>query len=248
MEFSIDIHTELNGDILIEDFSKEYGQYLDEDIDVITSYDYYKYSESATLNSIMKVNINSITLQDILLNEHKGDVDSCTFRVTQDGYYVIDHIIIPNKTWYDNATPEYKEYYDTIYITDGEKLYKEVIKDSKAILEECTAKEIMERNVEGTTIKKCRIDVFFTGNLQQCYINYCKALFDQLLNKCQTSEQSDASYARDFIWMTLNVVDYLVGFKQFMEAQRIIEMFHSCGGFCNPMVPYKPKMSHCGCS
>jgi hypothetical protein len=44
MEFSIDIHTELNGDILIEDYSKEYGQYLDEDMDVVTSYDYYKYS------------------------------------------------------------------------------------------------------------------------------------------------------------------------------------------------------------
>jgi hypothetical protein len=25
MEFSIDIHTQINGEILIEDFSKEYG-------------------------------------------------------------------------------------------------------------------------------------------------------------------------------------------------------------------------------
>jgi hypothetical protein len=32
MEFSIDIHTHLDGEVIIEDFSKEYGQYLDEDL------------------------------------------------------------------------------------------------------------------------------------------------------------------------------------------------------------------------
>ena len=55
MEFSIDIHTQINGEITIEDFSKEYGQYIDEDLEVVTSYDFYKYSESATLNTIIKV-------------------------------------------------------------------------------------------------------------------------------------------------------------------------------------------------
>lgn len=248
MEFSIDIHTELDGNILIEDYSKEYGQYLDEDINVVTSYDYYKYSESVTLNFITKINTDKIILQDILLSEHTDDVDSCNFKVHKDGYYKIEHIIIPNKSWYDNASQEYKEFYDTIYIYDNEKLYKEVTKDSETVLEECTAKEIMERNVEGTTIKKCKIDVFFTGNIQQCYVNYCKQLFDTLLTKCVTQESSETSYTRDFIWMTLNIVDYLVGFKQFMEAQRIVENFFKCGGFCESMKPFKPKNFYCGCS
>ena len=34
MEFSIDIHTQPNGEIIIEDYSKEYGQYINEDIDL----------------------------------------------------------------------------------------------------------------------------------------------------------------------------------------------------------------------
>ena len=72
--------------------------------------------------------------------------------------------------WLENSTESYKEYYETIYVTDGQKLYKLINNE----LEECTIKEIMERNVEGTTIKKCKIEVFFTGNLQNCYINYCK--------------------------------------------------------------------------
>lgn len=241
MEFSIDIHTEPNGEILIEDFSKEYEQYLDEDIVVSNSYDYYKYSESATLNAIMKVNINSITLKDVLLNDHSKDIDSCAFKAMEDGYYVVEHIVLPNKIWYDNASKEYKEYYDSIYIIDSEKLYKEVSGE----LVECTVKEIMERNVEGTTIKKCRIEVFFTGNLQQCYINQCKELFDVMLNSCAGTVDT---FSRDFIWMTLNVIDYLIGFKQYMEAQRIVEVFKSCGSFCNQKKPYVPKVTHCGCS
>ena len=45
----------------------------------------------------MKININSIVLTDVLLNEHNNDIDSCTFKVEKDGYYIIEHIILPNK-------------------------------------------------------------------------------------------------------------------------------------------------------
>jgi hypothetical protein len=43
-----------------------------------------------------------------------------------DGYYVVEHIIIPNLKWYINSSKEYKQFYETIYITDGGKLYKEI--------------------------------------------------------------------------------------------------------------------------
>lgn len=243
MEFSIDIHTQLNGEVLIEDFSKEYGQYLPEDTTVVASYDYYKYSQSATLNCITKVSINNITLMDVLLNDHTENLDSCTFHALHDGYYVVEHIIIPNMEWYINATSEYKKYYETIYVTDGEKLYKEI----NGELQECTVKEIMERNVEGTTIKKCKIDIFFTGHLQECYINHCKRIFNEQLSKCNGGDSN--TYARDFIWMTLNIIDYLIGFKQFMEAERLLKMFQSCGSFCNDKELHgrKPGIS-CGCS
>lgn len=244
MEFSIDIHTHLNGEIIIEDFSKEYDQYIPENIEEVISYDYYKYSESATLNCITKVSIDSITLLDVLLNDHSEDLDSCTFHTKHDGYYVVEHIIIPNMKWYTKADSQYKQYYETIYITDGEKLYKEV----EGELKECTVKEIMERNVEGTTIKKCKVDVFFTGHLQECYINYCKSIFNNHLSKCE-QENDSSTYSRDFIWMTLNIIDYLIGFKQFMEAERLLKMFQSCGSFCNDKQLHGRKPGPvCGCS
>ena len=246
MEFSVDIHTTIEGEITIEDFAKEYDQYLPEDIEVVTSCDDYKYSESSTINSVIKVGIKDMLLLDILVNEHTEDLDSCTFNVTEDGYYAIDHIILPNMKWWRNIKEECLKQYETIYITDAEKVYK--IIDNQPV--ECTMKEILERNIEGTTIKKCRIDVFFTGNLQQCYINRCKSIFNNLLNQCAPNSHSydDNIYARDFVWMTLNIVDYLVGFKQFMEAERIVEMFRTCGGFCDLYSHPGHKHIGCGCS
>ena len=240
MEFNIDVKTHVNGEISIDDYSKEYGQYIDEDLEIITSYDSYKYSECVTLNTITKVDTCSITLLDVLLNTHDENLDSCVFKAKRDGYYVIDHFIIPNMKWLENASEEYKQYYETIYITDGQKLYK-LIEDQ---LEECTVKEIMERNIEGTTIKKCKVELFFTGNLQQCYINFCKNLFNTALTSCPPSNSD--TYTRDFIWMTLNVIDYLIGFKQFMEAQRMIENFEKCGGFCKTDI--KNNTRSCGCT
>lgn len=239
MEFSIEVHNSPNGEITINDFSKEYGQYIDEDLEVITSFDSYKYSECVTLNTITKIGTCDITLIDVLLNEHTEELDSCVFKVKKDGYYVVDHFVLPNMKWLENSSDEYKQYYETIYVTDGQKIYKQI----NGELEECTIKEIMERNIEGTTIKKCKIEIFFTGNLQQCYINHCKKIFTDSLGKC---ESYGDIYARDFIWMTLNIIDYLIGFKQFMEAQRILETFDKCGGFCNT---HKIKNTvSCGCS
>jgi hypothetical protein len=61
---------------------------------------------------------------DVLLDKHEEDIDSVTFNVEEDGYYTVDHIILPNMKWYENATTEYFEYYDVVYVTDGEKVYK----------------------------------------------------------------------------------------------------------------------------
>jgi len=48
--------------------------------------------------------------------------------------------------------------------------------------------------------------------------------------------------------MTLNIIDYLVGFKQFLEAERIIEQFKTCGGFCSSTNITNKPYSDCGCS
>ena len=257
MEFSIDIHNSLQGDITIEDFSKEYGYYapegdsypdsIIEEVDGVSTLK-YKYSKTVSLNTILKVNMDEAILQDVLIHKHEDDVDVCNFHVDEDGYYVVNHFVLPTREWYDtylnNQDEELSEFIsEGIYFVEDDKLKKVV--DSEIV--EAEVKELLERNYEGTNILHCKIDIFFNGNLQQCYINYCKKLFDALLNKCKTSAYDSDIYARDFIWMTLNIIDYLVGFKQFLEAERIIEQFKTCGGFCQNTDTNK-NYSGCGCS
>lgn len=257
MEFSIDIHNSLQGDITIEDFSKEYGYYAPEgtsypnsfieEIDGVSTLK-YKYSKTVTLNTILKVNINEAILQDVLIHTHEDNVDVCNFHVDEDGYYVINHFVLPTKEWYDSylqsQDQELKDFIkEGIYFIQDNKLKKVVNNE----IQDAEVKELLERNYEGTNILHCKIDVFFNGNLQQCFINYCKKLYDSLLNTCKPSNYDSDIYARDFIWMTLNIIDYLVGFKQFLEAERIIEQFKSCGGFCQNTDTHK-NYSSCGCS
>lgn len=257
MEFSIDIHNSLQGDITIEDFSKEYGYYAPEgtsypnsfieEIDGVSTLK-YKYSKTVTLNTILKVNINEAILQDVLIHTHEDSIDVGNFHVDEDGYYVINHFVLPTKEWYDSylqsQDQELKDFIkEGIYFIQDNKLKKVVNNE----IQDAEVKELLERNYEGTNILHCKIDVFFNGNLQQCFINYCKKLYDSLLNTCKPSNYDSDIYARDFIWMTLNIIDYLVGFKQFLEAERIIEQFKSCGGFCQNTDTHK-NYSSCGCS
>ncbi len=257
MEFSIDIHNSLQGDITIEDFSKEYGYYAPEgtsypnsfieEVDGVSTLK-YKYSKTVTLNTILKVNIDEAILQDVLIHTHEDNVDVCNFHVDEDGYYVINHFVLPTKEWYDSylqsQDQELKDFIkEGIYFIQDNKLKKVVNNE----IQDAEVKELLERNYEGTNILHCKIDVFFNGNLQQCFINYCKKLYDSLLNTCKPSNYDSDIYARDFIWMTLNIIDYLVGFKQFLEAERIIEQFKSCGGFCQNTDTHK-NYSSCGCS
>jgi hypothetical protein len=265
MEFDIDIHTGLNGNITVEDYSKDYAQYYPED-QAIQEYGRYKYSESKTLNVIMKVNSGKITLIDVLLHDHDQKeedptnpgsylygVESTDFTVKKDGYYNVNHIVLPTMKWYNNTyltqEADYRSAFDTVYIIgDDNKLYK--LADERFV--ECTVKEIIERNHEGTTIEKCIIDVFYTGFLQMCYISYCRKLFSKLTKGCNYTctpeDTKDLTYARDFLWMVLNTIDYQISFKQYMEAQRVLEMTNYCGGFCKNLELNAGPNTGCGCS
>ena len=265
MEFDIDIHTGLNGSITLEDYSQEYAQYYPEN-QIVQEYGRYKYSECKTLNVIMKINSGKITLVDVLLHDHDQlvedpmnpgeylyDLEKTDFNVKRDGYYNVNHIILPTMDWFNNTylqqDEEYRKAFEAIYIIGiDNKLYKY----TEEGFIECTIKEIIERNHEGTTIEKCIIDVFYTGFLQLCYINYCRKLFQKLTKscdyKCTPEDIKDLTYARDFLWMTLNTIDYQISFKQYMEAQRVLEMTDYCGGFCKNQELNAGPNTGCGCS
>ena len=267
MEFDINIHTDLTGKIVIEDCSLEYDQYIPENKNDY-KYGYYKYSDCKTINVITKVTLENRTLVDVLYHNHDQqvvdpinpykylyDVEKVDFSVKQDGYYVINHIVLPTKKWYNTVyssqPSDYKQEFEIIYVIDEDnQLYK--IKEEYSEFELCDLDEVVERNTDGTSIERCVVDVFYTGFLYRCYIDYCKKLFKKLIKKCNftcpSDDFEDLTYARDFLWMVLNVINYQIGFKQYMEAQRILESIDYCGGFCKNLKINGESNTGCGCT
>lgn len=248
MEFSIDIQTKLNGEVILTDYSRDFYQYIKEDTEVVTTFDQFKYSQSISLNILSKVSIKDEEFINAVFVEHDLKVDeSCTFKVVKDGFYKINHIVLPTIDWWNNASDDNKQYFETIYLVDDHKIYKVVYNENnEATLEECPLEEIIERNPENSTISQCFINIFYTGNLLQCYINYSKRVFDTQVCGCPT-ENNDV-YVRDFLWMSLNIIDYLISFDQFIEAQRMLEQLSTCNGFCNSISNNLFKSQNCGCS
>ena len=261
MEFDIDICTGVSGRIIIEDCSYDYGQYYSE-TETKQEYGRYKYSECKTLNVVNKVTTTNSTLIDVLVHDHKPienpenpdeiiyGVEQTTVSLKKDGYYTINHIVLPTMKWLNDtylvSDESYKNSFSTIYIIgDDNKVYKYINDD----LLECELREITGRNSEGTTIEKCLLDVFYTGNLQNCYIYYCKKLFEKLGagNNCPPKKTEELTYARDFLWMLLNIIDYQISFKQYMESQRLLELSDYCGGFCSKVKAYVGSDVGCNC-
>lgn len=263
MEFNIDVKTGLNGHIIIEDYSREYSQYLPEDQE-IQELGRYKYSDCYTLDVLTKITTSETIVINTSIHKHDQliedpinsekriyDVERTKLRVLQDGFYHLHHIIIPTEKWYNNTyinqSEEYKTHFDAIYIIKEDNI---VYKVQNSELIPVNINELLIRNWNNTTLEQCVIDIFYTGFLQMCYINYCKQLFNMLTKncdyKCVKEDISQITYARDFLWMVLNVIDYQISFKQYMESQRILELINYCGGFCKQ--PKYHENVGCGCS
>ena len=264
MEFDINIKTEQNGFITIEDYSREQGQYIQEE-SVLVFHGKYKYSHSKTINIITKINTKSEDTIAVLLHNHDQrvedptdpesyvyDLEVTSFKVNQDGYYHIHHLVIPTEEWYYDvylqASDDYKKSFSEVYFIDSNNEFYTVINEQP---QPCDLQAILDRNSFETTVYDCVIDVFYTEFLKECYIKYCKKLFATLTktgyDNCKQDETKDLEYFRDFIWMLLNVLEYQINCKQYLEAQRVLEMVTQCGGFCKLSKSYDVHVG-CGCS
>ena len=90
----------------------------------------------------MKINSGKVTLIDVLLHDHDQlvedptepgvylyDLEKTCFNIKRDGYYNVNHVVLPTKQWYLNTylkqDEEYRKAFESIYIIDEDnKLYK----------------------------------------------------------------------------------------------------------------------------
>ena len=76
MEFDLEVQHGWQGHIDITDYSKEYNQYYEEDTQGIVSTEMYKYSESVSINAILKIKTNKVELMDVIIDNHEQDKET----------------------------------------------------------------------------------------------------------------------------------------------------------------------------
>lgn len=243
-------NTYFNGNNLrIVDTTQEEEQYIPENIcDQLFLEGHYannkfKYSQTYTINIIQRNTTSNSTIVDTIITDHCSYLDEAYYKLIEDGHYTIYHIILPSVSWVKEqielgSLP--KEL--VIYTTDGSDIYKYC----KGQLYKQDSRILAEINTAFTTISRSQEDIFSIANLQQCYIRICKSIFNNLNLRCLEIDNKELIRNRDFIWMTINIIQYYIEFCQLQEAQRILEKVTRCNGLCRD-TKYTNYKNPCGC-
>lgn len=233
--------------IQIIDLTQDSEEYIPEDIQdtlVHNQNNKFKYSETMTVNIIQYNSTTESNIEDTIISNHDSEKDEAEYKLNKDGYYTIHHLILPTVEWLnkelekeDNLT----NYPINIYVTDGINIYN--YQNEK--LEETDLDVIIKMNTSDTTISRISLDTFLLFYLRQCFISYCKKIFDESNLRCN-KEDYDYTFNRDLLWMTINIIKYNVEFNQMKESQRILEKINRCGNICQNIS--LNKINSCGCN
>lgn len=246
MKLNINVCTNNKCKIVIEDISKCYRS---EDSKGLVAKQ-LKYSETASVVLIEHIKSSGEnTIDTPVINIHKKNIE---IPIKFDGYFKVQYIVIPNSEWFErelnresgSALSDYK----ILYFTDGDYIYK-YFPETKETPIKVTAEELLERNpTDDDSISRTESEHVSICYLQKCYVNLCKQIFEKtnLVPCFQKENIEDLIYKRDLVWMTINIVDYLVSLCQLDEAERYIEMINGCNGVCNQQKNGLYK-NDCGC-
>ena len=248
-------------------------QYCDGQLIITDTSDYsnipFAYEDAVTVNVLVLEKKDNPSLTAITFNTHDvSKLDEIHLQLGEDGLYNLIHIIVPTYDWYiRNKQLGTLSKYKQIFISDGKNLLK--ITDNG--LEQFDPVELVAHyDIYRTTIYGCQDFFFSTCFLWKCYINLCQMILNynnpykssefskktlmDLVNCGEVDEElKDLIYRRNFVWATINVINYLVEDKKLEEAEEILEEIQSCRGLCydvNTTVDSKTtkRSSTCGCN
>lgn len=177
-----------------------------------------------------------------------------------DGLFNIVHLTLPSMEWYNK---EKKNRYNTlskfreIYVTDCENIY---VLDNNEWVEVDPMVFTTDIDLKQTTVFKSQKFYFSTWYLQKCYLylsqqvianKYQNNITPMGYNKLNLNKLDDTNkdivYQRQFIWITLKVIKYLVEQCRLEQAQSIIEKVESCKGFCYSALNTSNEQTHFQC-
>ena len=213
-----------------------------------SSYRHYSYQDSATINIVRSVKSNGeATVTNVFVTQHTtSDIVELEFQ--EDGLYEVAHIILPTDKYIKNCKDFDK--YSLLYYYDraSNKIIKYGVGDADIsklldVNPECT-----DNIGRGTSIIRSDQRTFCLCKLMNCFYKLCRELMTSFCGKCinKLNYPKQNTLNRDLVWMSINVITYLVEFGQYIEAQRILESLTGCGNICKDTE--SKNSESCGCN
>ena len=173
---------------------------------------------------ILQLNDFSLKSQSLII---KSEKDEIVFDMKKDGFYTLCRIKIPR----DQTKPVY--YYNSNFYFNEQKV---------------DLQELVELNTNITELEINYTYFFQICRLKRCYIDIAKKVIDNSTSiKCSKSiiNKNEDIYKRDLLWSAINVIQYLVEYQQFEEADYLLKRITGCNGLCN--CNNQEKEQDCGC-
>lgn len=157
-------------------------------------------------------------------HDKKALLNEAKLPLGEDGLYTITHLTIPTLDWYKKQS-DLRNFKD-IYVTENSRIFK---LQNKEFVEVDPLDFTTNINLEKSTVSKFSKLYFFNCYLWKCYVYLC----NKILNHTgKEDELKNLEYDRDFVWITIYVIKYLVEDCKLTEAQKILEAVEACNGFC----------------
>lgn len=138
------------------------------------------------------------------------------FNSIADGYYSLCKMKFPTKSTYEQNSDS------IMYYMDDSKFYKYGG-------EEVSLQSIIDCDF---TIPKEYLGFFSTINLKKEYVAICKEILENNFEyKCHKNKiDKDKIYRRDLLRSAYDIIQYLIDYCRYSEAQQILERISGCNG------------------
>lgn len=188
----------------------------------------FLYENTISINYLQKITSDSSKVEQVFIAEHDNP-DETVFEFSKDGYYRVNHLIIPTKEWLDKLDLDNVIKFDKIYFYMDGDVFEYNFRNKQAtkvdpilLLGVCDLK---------TTVFHSEEDFVSINNLENCLINYINNKFSTF--DCSKTVDKNQSIKLDYIYMIYNVLDYYISCGDLLEAERILEDFLKCYNICD---------------
>ena len=188
----------------------------------------FLYENTISINYLQKITSDSSKVEQVFIAEHNNP-DETVFEFSKDGYYRVNHLIIPTREWLDKLDLDNVIKFDKIYFYMNGDVFEYNFRNKQAtkvdpilLLGVCDLK---------TTVFHSEEDFVSINNLENCLINYINNKFSTF--DCSKTVDKNQSIKLDYIYMVYNVLDYYISCGDLLEAERILEDFLKCYNICD---------------